>query len=84
MFYGLIVYMYAKDNQKHHLPHIHVEYQDDEAVFSIPDGELLSGTLPSKKIQLVKAWIIINQEDLIADWKLAIKGDTPVKIKPLI
>ena len=33
MFFGLIVYMYAKDNQKHHIPHIHVEYQDDEAVF---------------------------------------------------
>ena len=36
MFFGLVVYMYIKDNQMHHKPHIHVEYQDDEAVFSIP------------------------------------------------
>ena len=28
MFFGLIVYMYAKDNQKHHTSHIYVEYQD--------------------------------------------------------
>jgi hypothetical protein len=35
MFFGLIVYMYAKDNQRHHTLHIHVQYQDDEAVFSI-------------------------------------------------
>ena len=84
MFYGLIVYMYGKDNQKHHLPHIHVEYQDEEAIFSIPDGELLEGTLPNKKINLVKAWITINQEDLMANWKLAIKGDILFKIKPLM
>jgi len=83
MFYGLVVYMYAKDNIKHHLPHIHVEYQDYEAVFSIPDGKLLEGKLPNKKIQLVKAWIIINHEDLMANWSLATKGDNLVKIKPL-
>ena len=83
MFFGLIVYMYAKDNQKHHLPHIHVEYQDYEAVFSIPEGKLLEGKLPNKKIQLVKAWIIINQEDLMANWNLAIQGCTLFKIKPL-
>jgi desulfoferrodoxin (superoxide reductase-like protein) len=75
--------MYAKDNQKHHIPHIHVEYQDDEAVFSIHEGKLLEGKLPNKKIQLVKAWIIINQEDLIANWNLAMKGNTLFKIKPL-
>ncbi|MDR2938017.1 MAG: DUF4160 domain-containing protein [Prevotellaceae bacterium] len=83
MFYGLVVYMYARDNMRHHLPHIHVEYQNDEAIFSIPEGELLEGKLPNKKIQLVKAWIIINQEDLMANWGLAVKGDTPLRIKPL-
>jgi len=83
MFYGLIVYMYAKDNKKHHIPHIHVMYQNDEALFSIPDGDILEGELPNKKIQLVKAWIIINQEDLLANWNLALKGSTLFKIKPL-
>ena len=83
MFFGLIIYMYVRDNKKHHIPHIHVEYQDDEAVFSIPNGELLEGKLPNNKIQLVKAWIIINQEDLMANWNLAIKGSPLFKIKPL-
>jgi hypothetical protein len=49
MFFGLIIYMYAKDNQQHQIPHIHVEYQDEEAVFSIKDGKLLEGKLPNKK-----------------------------------
>ena len=30
MFYGLIIYLYYYDNKKHHLPHIHVEYQGKE------------------------------------------------------
>jgi len=40
--------------------------------------------MPNKKIQLVKAWIIINQEDLIANWNLALRGSSLFKIKPLI
>ena len=47
MFYGLIVAMYYLDNKQHHFPHIHVKYAEDEAVFKIPDGILLDGTLPS-------------------------------------
>nr|VFK48681.1 MAG: protein of unknown function (DUF4160) [Candidatus Kentron sp. TC] len=26
MFYGLIVYLYFRDNRQHKLPHIHVRY----------------------------------------------------------
>ena len=35
--------MYYLDTKQHHLPHIHVKYQENEAVFSIPDGKLLEG-----------------------------------------
>ena len=38
MFYGLIVRMYFYDNQRHHEPHIHVEYAGQRAVYRIPDG----------------------------------------------
>lgn len=48
MFYGIIVSMYYFDNRRHHLPHIHIRCQGEEAVFTIPDGELLEGHL--KKI----------------------------------
>ncbi|MCB0120796.1 MAG: DUF4160 domain-containing protein [Caldilineaceae bacterium] len=40
MFYGIIVSMYYFDDRRHHLPHIHIRCQGDEAVFSIPEGEL--------------------------------------------
>lgn len=83
MFYGIIIRMMFFDTQQHHLPHIHVEYQGKQAIFTIPDGELLEGSLPSKKISLIKAWIIIHEDELMADWSLAVKGEPIFPIKPL-
>lgn len=83
MFYGIIISMYYFDNRQHHQPHIHVRYQDDEAVFSIPNGELLEGTIPRAKIKLVQAWVEIHQEELMANWALAIEGNNIFRIDPL-
>lgn len=55
MFYGIIIRMYMLDTKPHHLPHIHVEYAEFEAVFQIPDGQLLEGDLPAKQYKLVEA-----------------------------
>ncbi len=83
MFYGLIVAMYYLDNKQHHFPHIHVKYAEHEAVFKIPDGILLDGTLPSGKIKLVEAWIELHKEELMADWELAASGQKIFSIEPL-
>jgi len=52
-------------------------------VYSIDDGSLLSGSLPANKNKLVVAWIEIHKDDLLADWKLAVDGKQPFKIKGL-
>jgi hypothetical protein len=83
MFYGLIISMFYGDNKQHKLPHIHVQYQSFEAVFSIPEGELLSGNLPLKKTKLVQAWIIMHEEDLMANWQLATTEQNIFRIEPL-
>jgi hypothetical protein len=83
MFYGLIISLFYGDNRQHHLPHIHVKYQDDEAIFSIPNGELIEGNLPSKKTQLVRAWIVLHEEELMADWELALNMKNIFRIDPL-
>ena len=83
MFYGLVIYLYFQDNKRHHIPHIHVKYQDENAVFSIQDGQLLEGSLKPNKIKLVQAWIVIHAEELMADWDLAINGQSIFKIDPL-
>jgi len=83
IFYGIIISMFYGDNKEHKLPHIHARYQDYKASFSIPDGNLLDGGLPPKKEALVKAWIILHEEDLMANWELATTEKNIFKIEPL-
>lgn len=83
MFYGILIRMFFFDIDRHQLPHIHADYQGEVAVYSIADGSVLAGALPPKKHKLVVAWIEIHQEDLIADWELAVNGHNPLPIRGL-
>lgn len=80
----MVIMMFYMDNKEHKLPHIHVRCQGEKSVFEIPSGKLLSGKIPSNKRKLVEAWIEIHQIELMKDWKLAVSGAKPSKIKPLI
>ena len=55
MFYGILVLMYFRDNQRHNLPHVHVRYQGQEAVIAIEEGKVLEGSLPSRQLRMVQA-----------------------------
>lgn len=83
VFYGIIVRMYFFDNEQHHVPHIHVEYQEHKAVLAIDTADLIVGNLPRKQLRLVQAWIELRDDELLADWQLAVNGEEPVKIAPL-
>ncbi len=83
MFYGIIIRMLYMDNRQHHLPHLHVEYQGMKSVVTIPDGELLEGKLPAKKLRLVQAWITIHEDEVMANWSLAVNGEPIFSIDPL-
>jgi hypothetical protein len=50
---------------------------------SIPDGEVLEGSIPSSKMKLLQAWIELHKDELVADWQLAISGQQLYKIEPL-
>jgi hypothetical protein len=82
-FFGIVIRMYFYDDKQHRLPHFHAECGGDRAVFSIVDGEVLAGRLPVNKMRLVQAWIEIHREDLLADWALAVQGETVFPIDPL-
>ena len=83
MFYGIIVRMFFMDNKEHKFPHIHIEYQGNNAVIGIPDGNLIAGSFPSSQMKLVQAWIEIHKDELMADWKLAVEGQNVFKIEAL-
>ena len=83
MFFGIIIRLFFKDNKQHNTPDIHAEYQGNIAVFTIPEGTILEGSMPPGKAKLVSAWIEIHKDELMADWHLAVHGECVFKIKGL-
>ena len=65
-FYGIIIKMYYKE---HNPPHIHVDYSGREGLIRIEDATMTDGNLPPKALQLVKEWVKIYKEELLAMWK---------------
>ena len=83
MFYGIVIYMFFEDNKQHKKPHIHAKYGDSKAVFDIASTEILEGKFPHKETKFVQAWILLRQEELKANWHLAVNNETPFRIEPL-
>ena len=49
-------------------------------IVSIPDGEVLDGSIPISKMKLLQAWIEPHKDELIADWELAVSGQHPLEL----
>ena len=81
-FYGIVITMYREKGGRHHVPHFHAEYQGEEAAISF-DGEVIEGSLSSKKLKLILAWAEIHRENLEANWKLLSEGREFFRIDPL-
>jgi len=82
MFYGIIIRMQSERGGKHHKPHIHCIYGEEEMVIAL-DGEILDGRFPSNKQKLVEAWLTLHEDELYANWMLLSSGDGYFKIEPL-
>ena len=83
MFYGIIVSMFFEIKEKHHLPHVHVRYQDARASIAIEDGAVLAGEFPARQLRMVQVWIDLHRDELLADWELAKSGEELFRIDPL-
>lgn len=82
MFYGILIKMNWRETGQHNLPHFHAYYGDYEASVGL-DGLLLAGSLPKKQLTLVQAWAMLHDEELKANWQLAISGEETFRIDPL-
>jgi len=74
--------MYREVSGKHNTPHFHAEYQDEEVVVNL-EGQVIEGSIPSKKLKLVLAWAEIHHDELAANWKLLSEGREYFRIDPL-
>ena len=81
-FYGIIIQMFFNDQGKHHEKHIHVRYNEQEAVYNL-NSKLIEGTIPYKQKKLVEAWIFIHKEELESLWILMQERGEYFKIDPL-
>lgn len=82
MFQGILIKMNWMDKGQHNQPHFHAIYQDFEASFAL-DGEIIAGKMPHKQYIYIKAWALLHEEELRANWRLATAGEDTFRIDPL-
>ncbi len=70
-FYGIVIYMFAKD---HVPPHFHAKYGEYIGVLNIETGELIEGGLPRRALRLVQDWAELHKAELYKNWEEAQKN----------
>lgn len=71
-------------NWRDHMPpHFHASYGEDEVIVSIPDIEVLEGSMPSKQLKMLLGWAAFHQDELMENWELAQKKQELFEIEPL-
>jgi hypothetical protein len=81
-FFGMSVYMYWFDTQRHKLPHFHVRYQGLEAVFAL-NGDLVEGNLGARAHRLLQEWARERAADVKRAWECAASGKEIPWILPI-
>ena len=82
MFYGIIIRMYFAPTE-HNPPHIHAYYNEYKISLNIKTMEFMDGDMPRKQKRLIQAWAELHEDELLADWKLAMNGESVYQISPL-
>ena len=67
-FHGITIKMYLRQKE-HNPPHIHAIYGDCVGMFSLKDGKMLEGDIPTKEQKLVCDFIELNREQLLNMWE---------------
>ncbi len=66
-FYGIIIRIFSIDRE-HPPKHIHIKYNDYEAVMELEGMNIINGSLPKKARVLVREWAELHQQELIEMW----------------
>ena len=82
MFYGIIIRMYFSPGE-HNPPHFHAYYQGKKAVVDINSCEIISSDMSPRQNKIIVAWAELRKDELLADWELAMKGESLFSIEPL-
>jgi len=80
VFYGIMIQMFWDD---HAPPHFHALYAEHEVLIDITTLRIIKGEMPRRALSLVLEWASLHREELLEDWNLCDKHQTPNKISPL-
>ena len=79
-FYGIRIQIFWRE---HGPPHFHALYAEHEALIDIRTLEVMQGSLPKRALALVLEWALEHPAELMEDWDLCTRMQTPKKIAPL-
>ena len=78
-FLGIIIAMYWDD---HSPPHFHAKYGDYEMTVEVLTG-VVEGKFPKRALRHVLEWYELHKDELLEDWDLCRRRETPKAIEPL-
>ncbi|HET7485588.1 MAG TPA: DUF4160 domain-containing protein [Solirubrobacterales bacterium] len=79
-FHGIVVAMYYEE---HGIPHFHARYAEHDASIAIDELDVLQGSLPFRKLALVREWADLHRDELRANWERARSEQPLISIEPL-
>jgi hypothetical protein len=80
VFYGIVIQMFWHD---HAPPHFHALYAEHEALIDLRNFRVIRGSLPRRAMMLVLDWAAEHRDELMEDWELCSRMQTPKPIAPL-
>ncbi len=82
-FFGITIYLYFADTNRHSAPHFHATYGGSEGTYGLPDSDRLAGSLPKRQERMVQGWAAVRAAELEQAWARAVNMENPGKIEPL-
>lgn len=67
-FEGVVIKMYLRQKE-HNPPHIHAIFGEYAGMFSLDDGEMFEGDIPTKEQKLIKVFVDHYRDKLIKMWE---------------
>ena len=67
-FYGIVIKMYLKQKE-HNPPHIHAIYGEYVGMFTLSDGEMFEGDIPTNIQKMIKEFIFYYRDRLEIMWR---------------
>ena len=79
-FFGIVILMHFNE---HAPPHFHARYGSSKCSIDLQTLTVMAGQLPRRAMAMTMEWAAEHRKELMEDWELCAKGQTPRKIAPL-